>query len=81
MGHVPRTVTNTLAHKVLQVWCVCVILFRYFTFFNSTTIQQQIPYFNPTYTRTGWIGQPPILDRHEVVTIDGDVVILRQATP
>ena len=24
-------------------------------------------YFDPTYTRTGWIGQPPILDRHEVV--------------
>ena len=44
--------------------------------------QQQIsPYFNPTYTRTGWIGQPPVLDRHEVVTIDGDVVTLRQATP
>ena len=30
--------------------------------------QQQIsPYFDPTYTRTGWIGQPPVLDRHEVV--------------
>ena len=44
--------------------------------------QQQIShYFNPTYTRTGWIGQPPVLDRHEVVTIDGDVVTLRQATP
>ena len=28
------------------------------------------PYFNPTYTRTGWIGQPPVLDRLEVVTID-----------
>ena len=39
------------------------------------------PYFNPTYTRTGWIGQPPVLDRHEVVTIDGDVDTLRQATP
>ena len=36
---------------------------------------------NPTYTRTGWIGQPPVLDRHEVVTIDGDVDTLRQATP
>ena len=35
--------------------------------------QQISPYFNPTYTRTGWIGQPPVLDRHEVVTIDGDV--------
>ena len=44
--------------------------------------QQQIsPYFNPTYTRTGWIGQPPVLDRHEVVTINGDVDTLRQATP
>ena len=31
------------------------------------------PYFDPTYTRTGWIGQPPVLDRHEVVTIDSDV--------
>ena len=20
------------------------------------------PYFDPTHTRTGWIGQPPILD-------------------
>ena len=28
-----------------------------------------------------WIGQPPVLDRHEVVTIDGDVDTLRQATP
>ena len=27
------------------------------------------PYFNPTYTRTGWIGQPPVLDRHEVVVV------------
>ena len=43
--------------------------------------QQISPYFNPTYTRTGWIGQPPVLDRHEVVTIDGDVDTLRQATP
>ena len=44
--------------------------------------QQQISlYFYPTYTRTGWIGQPPVLDRHEVVTIDGDVDTLRQATP
>ena len=42
---------------------------------------QSSPYFDPTYTRTGWIGQPPVLDRHEVVTIDGDVVTLRQATP
>lgn len=47
----------------------------------ATTQQQISPYFNPTYTRTGWIGQPPVLDRHEVVTIDGDVVTLRQATP
>ena len=39
------------------------------------------PYFNPTYTRTGWIGQPPVLDRHEVVTDNGDVITLRQATP
>ncbi len=36
---------------------------------------------DPTHTRTGWIGQPPILNRHEVVTIDGDVDTLRQATP
>ena len=47
-------------------------------FYNK---QQISPYFNPTYTRTGWIGQPPVLDRHEVVTIDGDVDTLRQATP
>ena len=39
------------------------------------------PYLDPTYTRTGWIGQPPVLDRHEVVTIDGDVDTLGQATP
>jgi len=38
-------------------------------------------YFDPTHTRTGWIGQPPILNRHEVVTIDGDVDTLGQATP
>ena len=44
-------------------------------------IIQVSPYFDPTYTRTGWIGQPPVLDRHEVVTIDGDVDTLRQATP
>ena len=24
---------------------------------------QSSPYFDPTHTRTGWIGQPPILDR------------------
>ena len=42
---------------------------------------QSSPYFDPTYTRTGWIGQPPILNRHEVVTIDGDVDTLGQATP
>ena len=42
---------------------------------------QVSPYFDPTYTRTGWIGQPTVLDRHEVVTIDGDVDTLRQATP
>ena len=45
------------------------------------SLQQIGPYFNPTYTRTGWIGQPPVLDRHEMVTIGGDVVTLRQATP
>ena len=44
--------------------------------------QQQIsPYFDPTHTRTGWIGQPPILDRLEVVTDNGDVDTLGQATP
>ena len=31
--------------------------------------QQVSPYFDPTYTRTGWIGQPPVLDRHEVVLL------------
>ena len=42
---------------------------------------QVSPYFDPTYTRTGWIGQPPILDRLEVVTDNGDVDTLGQATP
>ena len=50
--------------------------------FTKLTENIQVsPYFDPTYTRTGWIGQPPVLDRHEVVTIDGDVDTLRQATP
>ena len=44
-------------------------------------LSQSSPYFDPTHTRTGWIGQPPILNRHEVVTIDGDVDTLGQATP
>ena len=48
---------------------------------SSSSAIQVSPYFDPTYTRTGWIGQPPVLDRHEVVTIGGDVVTLRQATP
>ena len=39
------------------------------------------PYLDPTHTRTGWIGQPPILDRLEVVTDNGDVDTLGQATP
>ena len=43
--------------------------------------QQSSPYFDPTHTRTGWIGQPPILDRLEVVTDNGDVDTLGQATP
>ena len=47
---------------------------------HDDTIQSS-PYFDPTHTRTGWIGQPPILDRLEVVTIDGDVDTLGQATP
>ena len=42
---------------------------------------QSSPYFDPTHTRTGWIGQPPILDRLEVVTDNGDVDTLGQATP
>ena len=45
--------------------------------------QQQIsPYFDPTYhtlARAGLANR--LLDRHEVVTIDGDVDTLRQATP
>ena len=44
-------------------------------------VNKSSPYFNLTYTRTGWIGQPPVLDRHEVVTDNGDVDTLRQATP
>ena len=54
--------------------------YQLFTPFTPYNIQSS-PYFDPTHTRTGWIGQPPILNRHEVVTIDGDVVTLRQATP
>ena len=42
---------------------------------------QSSPYFDPTHTRTGGIGQPPILDRLEVVTDNGDVDTLGQATP
>ena len=45
------------------------------------TYIQSSPYFDPTHTRTGWIGQPPILDRLEVVTDNGDVDTLGQATP
>ena len=59
-----------------------------FTAFTSTYLTcmqllfvQSSPYFDPTHTRTGWIGQPPILNRHGVVTIDGDVDTLGQATP
>ena len=45
------------------------------------TYIQSSPYFDPPHTRTGWIGQPPILDRLEVVTDNGDVDTLGQATP
>ena len=48
---------------------------------HTYTHTQSSPYFDPTHTRTGWIGQPPILDRHEVVTGNGDVDTLGQATP
>ena len=44
----------------------------------ARTYMHSSPYFDPTHTRTGWIGQPPILNRHEVVTIDGDVDTLGQ---
>ena len=37
-------------------------------FTSHTYMIQSSPYFDPTHTRTGWIGQPPILDRLEVVT-------------
>ena len=57
----------------------CVLFLLFFIFLVSHT--QVSPYFDPTYTRTGWIGQPPVLDRHEVVTDNGDVDTLRQATP
>ena len=36
---------------------------------------QSSPYFDPTHTRTGWIGQPPILDRLEVVTDNGRKIL------
>ena len=51
------------------------------TYVPETQYIQSSPYFDPTHTRTGWMGQPPILNRHEVVTIDGDVDTLGQATP
>ena len=51
------------------------------TLFTLFTYIQSSPYFDPTHTRTGWIGQPPILDRLEVVTDNGDVDTLGQATP
>ena len=59
----------------------CVVVVVVGLFLLQTTQQQISPYFNPTYTRTGWIGQPPVLDRYEVVTDNGDVDTLRQATP
>ena len=49
--------------------------------FDASPYIQSSPYFDPTHTRTGWIGQPPILDRLEVVTDNGDVDTLGQATP
>ena len=55
------------------------ITYRALTYLH--TYIQSSPYFDPTHTRTGWIGQPPILDRLEVVTDNGDVDTLGQATP
>ena len=55
------------------------VLLDFFVF--TANIHTTSPYFDPTHTRTGWIGQPPILNRHEVVTIGGDVDTLGQATP
>ena len=34
------------------------------TYVPVTQYIQSSPYFDPTHTRTGWIGQPPILNRH-----------------
>ena len=82
-------------HVLLHVWsddpldiagfCICICICRLgfglaWLGIVYSNIQSS-PYFDPTHTRTGWIGQPPILNRHEVVTIDGDVDILGQATP
>ena len=40
------------------------------------------PYFDPSTYRLARAGLANrLLDRHEVVTIDGDVITLRQATP
>ena len=49
------------------------ITYRTLTYLH--TYIQSSPYFDPTHTRKGWIGQPLILNRHEVVTIDGDVYV------
>ena len=56
------------ARKDVYVCCCCCCVYV-----CIHTYIQSSPYFDPTHTRTGWIGQPPILNRHEVVTIDGDV--------
>ena len=69
-SHRQLSSASYLPNTVQRCRCACA----------CNTIQSS-PYFDPTYTRTGWIGQPPILNRHEVVTIDGDVDTLGQATP
>ena len=42
-----------VVERALLYVCMLLLLLLY------ATNQQISPYFNPTYTRTGWIGQPP----------------------
>ena len=62
------------------VWCVCSVSVAAFFRCNNKLV---LILTRHTLARAGLalIGQPPVLDRHEVVTDNGDVDTLRQATP